>query len=126
MIGGVIALILADTTQTLVWLLVATVLGGLGMGLAFMGSLGDVSEIAPEDRMSDTVASYYVVVYIATAIPAAGVGALTVATDASTAIHVFGYAVIAICLAGLGGLLLELGGRRRSSFSASPTRHSRA
>jgi hypothetical protein len=51
MIGGVIALILADTTQTLVWLLVATV---------------------------------------------------------------------------LGGLLLELGGRRRSSFSASPTRPSRA
>lgn len=33
MIGGVIALILADTTQTLGWLLLATVLGRIGMTL---------------------------------------------------------------------------------------------
>jgi hypothetical protein len=53
-------------------------LAGIGMGLAFMGSLGDVNEIAPEDRKGDIVANYYVVVYIATANPPIGVGALTV------------------------------------------------
>ena len=114
MIFGVVALILPDNTQTLGWLLVATVLGGAGMGLAFMGSLGDVNETAPEDRKGDIVASYYVVVYIATAIPAVGVGALTIATGSSSAIQIFGYAVIALCLGGLAGLFVELQARRHS------------
>ena len=109
------ALLAADLTQTLAWLLAATVLAGIGMGLAFMGSLGDVNEIAPEDSKGDVVASYYVVVYIATALPAIGVGALTVATDPSTASQAFAYAVIAVCLAGLTGLLVELRTRARSS-----------
>lgn len=119
MIAGLIALILADTTQALVWLLAATVLAGIGMGLAFMGSLGDVNEIAPEDGKGDTVASYYVVVYIATALPAIGVGAVTVAIDPSTAIHAFAYAVIAVCITGLVGLRVELRSRQRSETQAS-------
>jgi MFS family permease len=112
MIGGLVALVAADIDQALGWLLVATVLAGLGMGLAFMGSLGDVNEIAPDDRKGDIVASYYVVVYVATALPAIGVAALTVATDPLTAIEVFAFVVMAVCLAGLAGLLAELRSRR--------------
>jgi MFS family permease len=108
MIPGLVALIVADLTQALGWLLAATVLAWIGMGLAFMGSLGDINEIAPEDRKGDVVASYYVVVYIATALLAIGVGVLTVATDPSTAIQAFAYAEIALCLAGLTSLLAEL------------------
>jgi MFS family permease len=125
MIPGLAALIVADHARTLAWLLAATVPAGIGMGLAFMGSLGDVSELAPEDRKGDVVASYYVVVYLATALPAIGVGALTVATDASTAFQAFGYAVLAICLIGLVGLVLESRARGRSRLavaSVSPQR----
>lgn len=75
MIPGVAVLLVADLARSLAALIVAAVLGGLGMGLAFMGSLGDVNEIAPDDRKGDIVASYYVVVYIGSAIPAIGVGA---------------------------------------------------
>jgi MFS family permease len=114
MIPGLAALLAADLTRSVAWLLAATVLAGTGMGLAFMGSLGDVNEIAPQDRKSDVVASYYVVVYIATALPAVGVGALTVTAGPSTAIQAFAYAVIAICLAGPTGLLIELHTRTRS------------
>jgi MFS family permease len=112
MLPGLVALLVADFTQTLGWLLAATILAGVGMGLAFMGSLGDVSEIAPPDRKGDVVASYYVVVYVATALPAIGVGALTVITNASVAVQAFGYVVIAVCLAGLTGLLIEQRSRR--------------
>jgi MFS family permease len=115
MIPALFGLLAADLTQGLAWLVAATVLAGTGMGLAFMGSLGDVSEIAPENRKGDVVASYYVVVYVATALPAVGVGALTVATSPSTAFQAFAYAVIAICLAGLTGLLLELRARFRQA-----------
>jgi hypothetical protein len=92
------------------------------MGLAFMGSLGDVNEIAPDEREGDIVASYYVVVYLATALPAIGVAAVTVAIDPLTAIQVFAYAVITVCLAGLGGLLLEMRTRKHSNRAAERQR----
>jgi hypothetical protein len=66
------------------------------------------------------VASYYVVVYIATALPAVGVGALTVAAGPSIAIQAFAYAVIAICLLGLTGLLIELRARAHSEWFSEP------
>jgi len=78
-----------------------------------MGSLGDVNEIAPDYRKGDVVASYYVVVYVATALPAIGVGALTVATDSSTALQTFVYDVLVLCFAGLAGLVLETRAPRR-------------
>ncbi|MGB9183507.1 MAG: hypothetical protein WCB67_05530 [Solirubrobacteraceae bacterium] len=57
MICGVVTLIIAVRGRSLPILLIGAVLAGIGQGLAFMGSLGDVSEIAPEDRKGDIVAS---------------------------------------------------------------------
>jgi MFS family permease len=108
MIAGVAALIFAVLDKSLPVLLAASVLAGIGQGLAFMGSLADVSEIAPADRKGDIVASYYVVIYLATALPAVGVGVLAQLASLSTAFLVFAYVVIAICLAGLAGLSYEL------------------
>jgi hypothetical protein len=67
-----------------------------------------------EDRKGDIVASYYVVVYVGTAIPVIGAGVLTEVVGLLTAIQVFGYVMITICLAGLAALLAELRLRRRS------------
>jgi MFS family permease len=107
MCAGVILLAVADNARDLLLLILATVPAGIGQGLAFMGSLGDVNEIAPEDRKGDTVASYYVVVYIGTALPAIGVGALAGHTGLPDAVQVFAYVVTAICLAGLLALSIE-------------------
>lgn len=117
MIAGVGALIAADLARSLTVLFIAAVLAGLGQGLAFMGSLGDINQIAPADRRGDTVASYYVVVYTGTALPAIGVGVLAQTTSLPTAVRVFGYIVIAICLTGLAGLIAETRSRRNSPSS---------
>jgi hypothetical protein len=79
-----------------------------------MGSLGDVGEMAPRDRKGDIDASYYVVVYVGTAVPAIGVGALAQAAGLPTAIAVFAAVVIVICLAGLAGLIVETRNRAGS------------
>lgn len=118
MVAGVIALIIAVVDKSLPVLLAGSLLAGAGQGLAFMGSLGDVSEMAPADRKGDIVASYYVVVYLATALPAVGVGVLAQLTSLSTAFLVFAYLVIAFCLAGLSGLTTEL----RSRHGHGPSR----
>jgi dihydrofolate reductase len=65
-----------------------------------MGSLGDVNEIAPEDHKGDIVASFYVVIYIGTALPAIGVGVIAQLVDPPTAIQVFAYVVIAMAILG--------------------------
>jgi MFS family permease len=111
MVCGVIALIFAVLDKTLPGLVAASVLAGIGQGLAFMGSLGDVSEVAPESRKGDIVASYYV----ATAVPAVGIGVLAQLASLSTAFLVFAFVVIAICAAGLAGLTKELRSRRNDA-----------
>ncbi|MBV8932911.1 MAG: MFS transporter [Kutzneria sp.] len=118
MIAGVAVLIAADLTMTLSALLVAAALAGIGQGLAFMGSLGDVNQIAPENRRGDVVASYYVVVYVGTALPAIGVGVVAQLASLPTAIEIFSYAVVVICLAGLAGLVMEAQSRRVRSDPA--------
>jgi MFS family permease len=112
MLFGVAVLLLADAGRSLVLLVIAAVLAGLGQGLSFMGSLGDVGEIAPEARKGDIVASYYVVVYVATALPAIGVGAFAQASGLPTAVEIFAVVVILICIAGLAGLITETRYRR--------------
>jgi MFS family permease len=108
MILAVLGLIAAVIAKSLPVLLVASVLAGVGQGLAFMGSLADVSEMAPDERKGDIVASYYVLVYVATAVPAVGVGVLAELTSLTTAFLAFGVSELAICLLGLAGLTREL------------------
>lgn len=119
MTAGVGTLIVADTSSSLPALLIATVLAGAGQGLTFMGSLGDIGEIAPVDQKANVVASYYVIVYLGTALPVIGVGALATSIGFAGAVRVFAYIVIAICLVGLAAL----GWQRCTSTAPSPGRH---
>lgn len=104
---GVAAIAVTTHVKVLPLLVVATLLTGGGHGLAFMGSLGDVNEIAPDDRKADVVASYYVVVYAATALPVIGVGVLAGVLGLLPAVSIFSYVVLAVCIAGFVGLLAE-------------------
>jgi MFS family permease len=98
---GVAALLAAVQVHWLAALFLATVLAGVGQGLTFTGSLADVNELAPEDRKANVVASYYVVVYLGTALPVIGVGALAGPLGLESAIRIFAIVVLAVCVAGL-------------------------
>jgi MFS family permease len=111
MAAGVALLLAAAETADLPILLTATVLAGAGQGLTFMGSLADVNEIAPQDRKANVVAGYYVLVYLATALPTIGVGALADPVGLRNAIAIFSIVVFGICVA--GSLALTLGRRQR-------------
>jgi len=113
MAAGVALLLAAAETARLPVLLAATVLSGAGQGLTFMGSLADVNEIAPHDRKANVVAGYYVLVYIATAVPAIGVGALAEPVGLRQAIAIFSVVVLVLCVA--GSLALALGRRPATS-----------
>jgi hypothetical protein len=52
-------------------------------------------------------------VYLATALPAIGVGVLAQSTGLPAAIQVFAYVMIAVCVAGLFGLIAKQRSRPR-------------
>lgn len=111
-LGGIIA---AAQTGSLALVLTATVLAGLGQGLAFGGSLAEITAVAPADRRGDIVSSYYVIVYVGVALPVIGVGFIALATGLLPAIQIFAAAVAAACLAGI--LAQRLDARRPDRLS---------
>ena len=73
-----LVVILALAVDSLALLLVASVCGGVGQGLSFMtGMRAMTSRVAPEERTAVTT-SYFIVGYLALAVPAMLAGFLTV------------------------------------------------
>ncbi len=115
--GAAAAVIVVAHVRSLSLMMGASVLAGLGLGLAFRGSLSQVNAVAPDDRKGDIVASYYLVVYLGTALPVVGVGVLALSTGLLTAVQVFGYVIGAACVIHLCLLAAEIRSHRLSPTS---------
>jgi MFS family permease len=70
------ALVLAQTFKSMPVLVVATLLGGAGLGPSYRGSLQVVNEIAPGERRAEVVSSYYIVCFLGNSVPVIGIGVL--------------------------------------------------
>jgi MFS family permease len=97
-LGGIIA---AARTGSLTVVVAATVITGLGQGLAFGASLAEVNAVAPTDRRGDIMSSYYVVIYIGVALPVIGVGLIALGPGLLVAVQIFAVIVAAAAIAGL-------------------------
>lgn len=73
-------------------------LSGLGFGLAFVGSLALVAEVAPADQRAEVVSTYNIAGYVAVAVPIVGVGALANLIGLKAASGVFALVVSAVAL----------------------------
>lgn len=79
--------------------LAGIVVGGVGTGLAFMGSLAVINQVAPPERKAEMVSAFFVVAYIGITLPVVGVGLLAQETSLLLA---------TLCLAALNAVLLLL------------------
>ncbi len=73
--AGVIAAGLAASSLAL--LVIGAVLGGLGMGLSFRAGLAAVNSETPSERRGEVASSFFVLAYLALAIPIVGVGVVS-------------------------------------------------
>ncbi len=101
-------LVVVAHVRSLPLMIAAGILAGLGLGLSFRGSLSQVSAVAPDDRKGDIVASFYLVIYLGTALPVVGVGVVAVDIGLLGAVQGFGYVIGAACLVGFGLVVAEL------------------
>ncbi|MEV4566069.1 MFS transporter [Nonomuraea sp. NPDC049419] len=97
--AGLVLLALAGSVASLPLLLAATVVGGIGQGLAFLGGLTAVSQAAPAGRHADVLSSFYVIIYLGVGLPVIGVGLLATVAGLLTAVQWFAAVVAAACLA---------------------------
>ncbi|MCI3935085.1 MFS transporter [Streptomyces sp. AN091965] len=109
---GLVLLAVAGEIASLALLLVATVIGGVGQGLTFLGGITEINRLAPKSRYADVLSSYYVIVYLGVGVPVIGVGLLATGTGLLAAVQLFAAVVAALCL--LDMLLLARKHRRHA------------
>ncbi len=95
---GLLMLIAAGAAGSAVLLFAAMAVAGTGQGLAFMGGIRRVNEIAPADSRAGTVALFYVVTYLGSGLVTAGVGLLATHLGLTTAVQLSGAVLAAACL----------------------------
>lgn len=71
---GLAGVVAAVPAQSILLLVISTIITGAGQGLAFMGSMALISQVAPPQRRADVISSFYVVIYLGVGIPILGVG----------------------------------------------------
>lgn len=100
---GAITIQLAFSVKAAALFFLATLLGGAGGGMAFVGSLALVNELSPRERRAETLAAYNLVGYLALSLPVIGVGLLTSALGLRRASFIFCVVlIIAVVVVGYG------------------------
>jgi MFS family permease len=108
LVVGMVTLAVALQLSSLVGLISAAVVAGIGQGISFSRGLAAVAERTPADRRAEVSSTYFVVAYVAISLPVIGEGVAAQHWGLQTAGVTFAIAVAvlsAICLVGI--LLLE-------------------
>jgi MFS family permease len=99
--GGMVILAVALAFSSLVGLIAAAVVSGVGQGISFSRGLAAVAERTPADRRAEVSSTYFVVAYVAISLPVVGEGLAAQAVGLRTAGVSFAIAVAllaAVCL----------------------------
>ncbi len=107
---GLAGLIAAGAAGSAPVLFAAMAVAGAGQGLAFMGGVRRINEIAPPDARAGTISMFYLVTYSGSGLVTAGVGLLATHLGLRGSVNVFAVALAAACLLTLAA------GRRRLSW----------
>lgn len=108
LVAGMVILAVALTLSSLIGLVAAAVVAGIGQGISFSRGLAAVAERTPADRRAEVSSTYFVVAYVAISLPVVGEGVAAQHWGLQTAGVTFAIAVAilsAICLVGI--LVLE-------------------
>jgi MFS family permease len=113
-VAGIVTLLVALTfielglsLPSLILFLAGTVIWGLGIGLAFMGSLAAINQVAPPNRRGEMVSAFFVAAYVGLTVPVVGVGFLIDATNFVVGTIILAVALVLLLLATLIVLLLS-------------------
>jgi MFS family permease len=113
LIVGMAIVVAALSFSSLAWLVAASLVAGVGHGLAFSRGLAAVVEHTPAQRRAEVSSTYFVVAYVAIALPVVGEGLAAEAWGLRTAGVSFAVAVAGLAAICLGAILAQEARRAR-------------
>jgi MFS family permease len=96
---GMIAIVIAASTETTALFWFGTLVGGAGFGVAFLGGLRALSAAIPPQHRAEVMSAFYVVAYLAISVPAVIAGVLVTPLGLEPTFEIFGSVVAALALA---------------------------
>src|SRR4051794_12406574 len=97
--AGLLALVLAFPTHSLLMLVAAAILAGFGHGVGFLGAQAQLNHAAPADRRGEVNAAFYMLIYLGVAAAVIGTGLLTLEVSLAAAVLVYGAVVGTVAVA---------------------------
>lgn len=116
LVVGMVSLAAALHFSSLLWLIGAAVVSGIGQGISFSRGLAAVSESTPPDRRAEVNSTYFVVAYVAISLPVIGDGLAAKAWGLQTSGVAFAIAVAVLATVCLAAILVR---ERRESREAA-------
>lgn len=102
LVVGLCGFVAAVPSQSAMLLLGSSVLIGLGQGLSFMGVVGFINALSPDDQRGDLVSALYAISYIGLGLPIIGIG------FTADVIGLYRTVLAFTALFGISGLLLVI------------------
>lgn len=95
---GMLMIVWAAAADSSLLLVLGSVVGGAGFGVAFLGALRALSVAIPNEHRASVMSAFYVVAYASISLPAILAGALVTPLGLETTFEVFGSVVAGIAL----------------------------
>lgn len=102
---GLAGLVIADALGSAPLLLATVAVAGAGQGLAFMGAMRQVNDIAPASDRAGVLAAFYVITYLGGGGPVIVVGLLATQMALVSAVQIAAVALLVACLLNLGAFV---------------------
>lgn len=117
LVVGMVILAVALQLSSLIGLVSAAVVAGIGQGISFSRGLAAVAERTPADRRAEVSSTYFVVAYVAISLPVVGEGVAAQHWGLQTAGVTFAIAVAILSVICLVGILVLESRQTRSSVT---------
>jgi MFS family permease len=95
---GLLVIVLASAEESAALLLAGSLIGGTGFGVAFLGSLRQLTGAIPHEHRAEVMSAFYVVAYASLSVPAVLAGILVTPVGLQTTFEIFGSVVAALAL----------------------------
>jgi MFS family permease len=117
LVAGMVILAVALQLSSLVGIIAAAVVAGVGQGINFSRGLAAVAERTPADRRAEVSSTYFVVAYVAISLPVVGEGVAAQQWGLQTAGVTFAVAVAILSIICLVGILVLEARQSRSAVT---------
>ena len=117
LVAGMVILAVALQLSSLIGIIAAAVVAGVGQGISFSRGLAAVAERTPADRRAEVSSTYFVVAYVAISLPVVGEGVAAQQWGLQTAGVTFAVAVAILSIICLVGILVLEARQSRSAVT---------